>query len=183
MIHGLASQLKGDLKLTSELGKGTRAELWIPISTSEITNDSAAIEVSTGATSSASGPKRILLVDDDPLIAMSSADMLMDLGHDVVEAHSGKEALEHLGDGSGFDVLITDYSMPGMTGGDLAIAVRHIVPKLPILIASGYAELPPGVDLDVSRLGKPYTQDQLERELHKLFNDPILTGHVVRNGQ
>nr|WP_236761975.1 MULTISPECIES: PAS domain-containing hybrid sensor histidine kinase/response regulator [Agrobacterium] len=183
MIHGLASQLKGDLKLTSELGKGTRAELWIPISTSEITNDSAAIEVSAGPTASASGPKRILLVDDDPLIAMSSADMLMDLGHDVVEAHSGKEALEQLGDGTGFDLLITDYSMPGMTGGDLAIAVRHIVPKLPILIASGYAELPPGVDLDVSRLGKPYTQDQLERELHKLFNDPILTGHVVRNGQ
>jgi len=172
MIHGLASQLKGDLKLTSELGKGTRAELWIPISTSEITNDSAAIEVSAGPTASASGPKRILLVDDDPLIAMSSADMLMDLGHDVVEAHSGKEALEHLGDGTGFDLLITDYSMPGMTGGDLAIAVRHIVPKLPILIASGYAELPPGVDLDVARLGKPYTQDQLERELHKLFNDP-----------
>ncbi|KQM32698.1 hypothetical protein ASF03_10035 [Rhizobium sp. Leaf68] len=75
---------------------------------------------------------------------MSSADMLMDLGHDVVEAHSGKEALEYLGDGSYFDLLITDYSMPGMTRADLVIAVRHIVPKLPILIASGYAELPPG---------------------------------------
>jgi len=182
MIHGLASQLKGDLKLTSELGRGTKAELWIPVSTSKITNDSAPIEVSVAPTASASGPKRILLVDDDPLIAMSSADMLMDLGHEVVEAHSGKEALEYLGDGSCFDLLITDYSMPGMTGADLVIAVRHIVPKLPILIASGYAELPPGVDLDVARLGKPYTQDQLERELRKLFNDPIGTGPVIRNG-
>lgn len=182
MIHGLASQLKGDLKLTSELGRGTKAELWIPVSTSEITNDSAPIEVSLAPTASASGPKRILLVDDDPLIAMSSADMLMDLGHDVVEAHSGKEALEYLGDGSCFDLLITDYSMPGMTGADLVIAVRHIVPKLPILIASGYAELPPGVDLDVARLGKPYTQDQLERELRKLFNDPVVTGPVIGNG-
>ncbi|WP_376782019.1 ATP-binding protein [Agrobacterium cavarae] len=182
MIHGLASQLKGDLRLTSELGKGTKAELWIPVSTSEITNDSAPIEVSVAPTASASGPKRILLVDDDPLIAMSSADMLMDLGHDVVEAHSGKEALEYLGDGSCFDLLITDYSMPGMTGADLVIAVRHIVPKLPILIASGYAELPPGVDLDVARLGKPYTQDQLERELRKLFNDLVVTGPVNRNG-
>jgi PAS domain S-box-containing protein len=182
MIHGLASQLKGDLKLTSELGRGTKAELWIPVSTSEITNDSAPIEVSVAPTASASGPKRILLVDDDPLIAMSSADMLMDLGHDVVEAHSGKEALEYLGDGTCFDLLITDYSMPGMTGADLVIAVRHIVPKLPILIASGYAELPPGVDLDVARLGKPYTQDQLERELRKLFNDPVVIGSVIGNG-
>jgi CheY-like chemotaxis protein len=90
-----------------------------------------------------------------------------------VEAHSGKEALEQLGDGSGFDLLITDYSMPGMTGADLTVAVRHVVPKLPILIASGYAELPPGVELDVARLGKPYTQEQLARELDRLFADRI----------
>ncbi|MBD9389082.1 PAS domain-containing protein [Agrobacterium sp. AGB01] len=173
MIHGLASQLKGDLKLTSELGKGTRAELWVPVATSDITTKSAAVEATVDPTVSSSGPKRILLVDDDVLIAMSSADMLMDLGHDVVEAHSGKEALEHLGDGSGFDLLITDYSMPGMTGADLTVAVRHVVPKLPILIASGYAELPPGVDLDVARLGKPYTQEQLARELDRLFADRI----------
>ncbi|WP_250984721.1 ATP-binding protein [Rhizobium sp. CG4] len=173
MIHGLASQLKGDLKLTSELGKGTRAELWVPAATSEITNKSAVVEATIDTTVSASGPKRILLVDDDVLIAMSSADMLMDLGHDVVEAHSGKEALEQLGDGSGFDLLITDYSMPGMTGADLTVAVRHVVPKLPILIASGYAELPPGVELDVARLGKPYTQEQLARELDRLFADRI----------
>jgi PAS domain S-box-containing protein len=173
MIHGLASQLKGDLKLTSELGKGTRAELWVPAATSEITNKSAVVEATIDPTVSASGPKRILLVDDDVLIAMSSADMLMDLGHDVVEAHSGKEALEQLGDGSGFDLLITDYSMPGMTGADLTVAVRHVVPKLPILIASGYAELPPGVELDVARLGKPYTQEQLARELDRLFADRI----------
>jgi len=63
--------------------------------------------------------------------------------------------------------------MPGMTGGELAIAVRDIVPDLPILIASGYAELPPGVNLDVARLGKPYTQDQLARELDRLFADRI----------
>jgi len=173
MIHGLASQLKGDLKLTSELGKGTRAELWVPVATSDITTKPAAVETTVDPTVSSSGPKRILLVDDDVLIAMSSADMLMDLGHDVVEAHSGKEALEHLGDGSGFDLLITDYSMPGMTGADLTVAVRHVVPKLPILIASGYAELPPGVDLDVARLGKPYTQEQLARELDRLFADRI----------
>ncbi|WP_259149674.1 ATP-binding protein [Rhizobium sp. BIGb0125] len=173
MIHGLASQLKGDLKLTSELQRGTKAELWIPVSTSGAATETGVIDMPIEIAQKAKGPKRILLVDDDALIAMSSADMLTDLGHDVVEAYSGNEALQRLGDGSEFDLLITDYSMPGMTGGELAIAVRDIVPDLPILIASGYAELPPGVNLDVARLGKPYTQDQLARELDRLFADRI----------
>jgi CheY-like chemotaxis protein len=108
------------------------------------------------------------LVDDDLLIAMSSADMLVDLGHEVVEAHSGREALEYLGGEMDFDLMITDYSMPGMTGGELAKAAREIAPHLPVLIASGYAELPPGVDLDVSRLAKPYTQEQLAVEIGKV---------------
>ncbi len=168
MIHGLALQLRGDLKLKSTPGKGTTAELWIPVSTS------AAIDIEPDDAMRLdadrhSGPKRILLVDDDVLIAMSSADMLTDLGHEVVEAHSGKEALECLGTGTGFDLMITDYSMPGMTGGDLARAARAIAPDLPILIASGYAELPAGLDLDVAKLGKPYTQDQLAQEIGKLM--------------
>ncbi|WP_184394035.1 hybrid sensor histidine kinase/response regulator [Rhizobium sp. BK650] len=171
MIHGLALQLKGDLKLQSAPGKGTTAELWIPVSTSAEahTESDHALPAEADAVH---GPKRILLVDDDVLIAMSSADMLADLGHEVVEAHSAKEALECLGNGGNFDLMITDYSMPGMTGGDLAKAARTIAPGLPILIASGYAELPPGLDLDVAKLGKPYTQDQLALEIGKLMVAP-----------
>ena len=168
MIHGLALQLKGDLKLESTPGKGTTAELWIPVSTSASVH-AEPDEAMPADADTLSGPKRILLVDDDVLIAMSSADMLTDLGHEVVEAHSGKEALECLGSGVDFDLMITDYSMPGMTGGDLAKAARTIAPGLPILIASGYAELPPGLDLDVAKLGKPYTQDQLAQEIGKLM--------------
>jgi len=172
MIHGLASQLNGELKLASEVGKGTRAELWIPVSTTVVAADNHPLSASAAPTSKTAGPKRILLVDDDMLIAMSSVDMLMDLGHDVVEAHSGSEALENFGDGSDFDLVITDYSMPGMNGGDLARAVRAIAPDMPILIASGYAELPAGLDLDVARLGKPYTQEQLMLEIGKLSSKP-----------
>jgi CheY-like chemotaxis protein len=172
MIHGLASQLNGELKLTSEVGKGTKAELWIPVSTAAVAADQQTSRASAAPVTKPTGPKRILLVDDDMLIAMSSADMLMDLGHDVVEAHSGLEALECFGDGSDFDLVITDYSMPGMTGGDLARAVRAVAPSMPILIASGYAELPAGLDLDVARLGKPYTQEQLIQEIAKLESQP-----------
>ena len=166
MIHGLALQLKGDLRLSSIVDKGTTAELWVPISMSAISRPEAEEAVQVVAESVFS-PKRILLVDDDVLIAMSSADMLTDLGHEVVEAHSGKEALKCLGD-AGFDLMITDYSMPGMTGAELAKAAREIAPSLPILIASGYAELPSDVDLDVARLGKPYNQAQLASEIGKL---------------
>jgi CheY-like chemotaxis protein len=166
MIHGLASQLKGELKLSSKIGSGTTAELWIPVSSAP--QQPTPVEAPSSPAEHQVGPKRILLVDDDVLIAMSSADMLLDLGHDVVEVHSGKEALEHLGKGSNFDLMITDYSMPGMTGGELSKAARALLPDLPILIASGYADLPPGVDLEVARLGKPYTQAQLEEQIGKL---------------
>ncbi len=168
MIHGLALQLKGRLKLESVVGIGTTAELWIPVS--DLLPTVAATEdlVPTSSAES-SKPMRILFVDDDALIAMSSTDMLLDLGHDVVEVHSGEEALQQLQDDATFDLLITDYSMPGMNGGELATAARQTISNLPILIASGYADLPPGVSLDVARLGKPYSQDQLARAIGKVM--------------
>lgn len=167
MIHGLALQLKGRLILRSEVGTGTTAELWMPVSTADdIAEPSEDQHVSLDR-AEPSGSKRILLVDDDALIAMSTADMLTDLGHDVVETHSGKEALEVFGTG-GFDLIITDYSMPGMNGGELAKAVRALRPDMPILVASGYADLPNGFDLPVARLAKPYTQEQLAFEINKV---------------
>lgn len=166
MIHGLALQLQGALRLTSTPGKGTRAELWIPVSDESpvVSKDTEVAEPDQRVK-----PLRVLLVDDDFLIAMSSVDMLVDLGHEVVEAHSGKEALAHLKDDGRFDLLITDYSMPEMTGGDLANAARDLFPDLPILIASGYAELPPGIDFDVARLAKPYSQQQLAVEIESVL--------------
>jgi PAS domain S-box-containing protein len=167
MIHGLALQLKGALRLQSTVGEGTRAELWLPVSVRPV---EVAPVVQPAAAVSTSGAARILMVDDDALIAMSSVDMLEDLGHAVTEANSGAEALKILQGGQTFDLLITDYSMPGMTGGQLAKAVREMLPDLPILVATGYADLPPGVGIDLPRLGKPYTQDQLAAEIAKALN-------------
>ncbi|MCK8779438.1 ATP-binding protein [Rhizobium sp. NTR19] len=166
MVHGLALQLNGRLKLTSAPGRGTTAELWIPVSTTDVPEQEQRTATETSAEAS---PKRILLVDDDVLIAMSSADMLSDLGHEVVEAHSGKEALALIDGGATFDLMITDYSMPGMTGAELAKAARDRLPSLPILLASGYADLPSGIEIDVARLAKPYTQEQLATMLGKVF--------------
>jgi PAS domain S-box-containing protein len=167
MVHGLALQLGGRLHLASTPGKGTTAELWIPVSLDSVASETrvapARYEVR------GTEPKKILLVDDDALIAMSSADMLIDLGHEVVEAYSGKDALTLIDSGTHFDLLITDYSMPGMTGAELAKAVKERVPGMPIVLASGYADLPPGVEMDAARLSKPYTQEQLAQTLAKMF--------------
>lgn len=167
MVHGLALQLGGRLDLSSMPGKGTTAELWIPLSTDAVATE-ARLE-SARIETMGTGPKKILLVDDDALIAMSSADMLSDLGHEVVEVYSGKDALALIDGGTRFDLLITDYSMPGMTGAELAKAVNERVPGMPIVLASGYADLPPGVQMNAARLSKPYTQDQLAQTLAQIF--------------
>jgi len=107
----------------------------------------------------------ILVVDDDALVAQSTVDMLEDLGHHVMEADSGDCALKILREGPPVDLLITDYSMPRMNGVQLAAAARNIRPELPVLLASGYAELPAGSGVGLPRIGKPYRQEQLAAEI------------------
>jgi len=165
MIHGLAVQLGGALRLSSTPGKGTRAELYFP-ATSLALED--AVETREAPIQPASRA-RILVVDDDVLIAMSTVDMLEDLGHEVIEANSGASALEALKANGGVDLMITDFSMPGMNGAQLAEAAHKLRPHMPILLATGYAEIPKGETIDLPRLGKPYSQAQLAREISRLL--------------
>ncbi len=114
----------------------------------------------------------ILVVDDDALINMSTVDMIEDLGHTVLEAYSGKEALDILRSGKQIDALVTDYAMPGMTGVELATKAREINPGLPILLATGYADLPSGTTTDLPRLSKPYQQTELANQIGRLLSRP-----------
>jgi CheY-like chemotaxis protein len=109
----------------------------------------------------------ILVVDDDPLIASSTSYLLQDLGQEVIEANSGEAALEILRSGREVDVLLTDFSMPRMTGLELANAARTLRPMLPVILATGYAELPEGAEANLPRLRKPYQQSQLLMEIAK----------------
>lgn len=166
MIDGLSMQLNGRLVLSSEVGVGTRAEIWLP------TTEQDAMERSDGALAPAPDAKTkltILVVDDDALIAMSTVDMLEDLGHEVIEANTGETALAILSENPSIDLLITDYSMPKMNGAQLARAARELRLQLPILLATGYAEMPPGAGIDLPRIGKPYLQAQLAAEINKLM--------------
>ncbi|WP_244639256.1 response regulator [Aureimonas endophytica] len=104
------------------------------------------------------------MVDDDALVAMSLVSLLEDLGHHVVEATSGRQALGHLEDGAAIDLVITDQSMPGMTGTDLARQIAAIRPGLPVMLATGYRDVPDGSDLNLPQLSKPY-DDELVAKL------------------
>jgi len=165
MVHGLAQQLGGAVRLHSQLGHGTTAEIWLPVTDQPILSESApTVEPSDVP------PSRILVVDDDALIAMNTVALVEDLGHVAVEANSGRKALEILASGEAIDAMITDFAMPGMNGVELAGKARAMRPELPILLASGYAELPSGLNLDLPRLGKPFMQSDLAAKLTELLS-------------
>ena len=158
MVHGVAHQSGGRLILKSEKGHGTTAELWLPCSEAAVAEPTAPAAIAAPASVR---PLAVLLVDDDVLVLHSAAAMLEDLGHGVISANSGEQALRLLEQHPEVDMVITDQAMPRMTGAELAAAARTMRPQLPIVVASGYAELPGGSDSSLTRLAKPFTQTEL----------------------
>ncbi len=162
MIDGLAKQLGGAFELTSVVGEGTNAVLWLPYAQAVVSErQNPPIKHLARAASAL----KILAVDDDVLILMNTAAMLEDLGHTVLEAGNGAVALELLADNPDIDMLITDQAMPNMTGTELADRVVAIRGDIPVILASGYAEVPPGAHQRIVKLGKPFDQDQLEKAI------------------
>ena len=111
---------------------------------------------------------RVLVVDDDPIVAAGTAAMLEDLGHSAIEAASAEIALQVLSSVSGIDFVITDHAMPGMTGTELATRIRRNWPELPVALASGYTDLPGNETPDLPRLSKPYCQQDLAAMVARL---------------
>ena len=102
---------------------------------------------------------RALIVDDDVLVMTGTSAMVQDLGHTAIEAQSAAEALGLLSSGVRVDVVLTDHAMPSMTGLQLAECIQKRYPGLPIILATGYAELPTDpMTLGIPRLAKPCTQ-------------------------
>lgn len=111
----------------------------------------------------------ILVVDDDALITLNMVDQLSDLGHNTLEAYSGREALAILRSRSDIAMLISDFSMPGMNGVELAEAARALHPDLVVLLTTGYAELPDGIACTLPRLEKPFREDELRAKIEQLL--------------
>ncbi|MDB5684143.1 MAG: domain S-box protein [Sphingomonas bacterium] len=164
MVYGLVAQLGGGMAIASEAGQGTKVDLWLPISSHLVENEDVPDRVALPPPARA----RALLVDDETLVRMSTADMLIDLGYEVVEAGSGDEALRLFEHGATIDLLVTDHLMPGMSGVELARLAQALKPGLPVLVVSGYAELD-GVAADLPRLTKPFRNAELADSLGVLL--------------
>jgi PAS domain S-box-containing protein len=170
MVYGFAKQSKGAFRLQSELGKGTRAEIWLPRATDTL---SAADGAEAMEAEFASIPSlHILLVDDHDEVRGTTAALLEELGHSVTEAASGTEAVAALKKNGSCDLLISDYAMPALSGTDLVRKLRKVNPKLPCIIITGYAdgEAVEGRPDDVMVLPKPFTPAMLSEAILNAVN-------------
>jgi CheY-like chemotaxis protein len=164
MVHGLAEQSGGRLVLSSREGEGTTAELWLPVAEATA-GERDAPPAATPDAAALPPPLAVLAVDDDRLVLMNTVAMLEDLGHAVYSATSGAQALDILRRGTRIDLVITDHAMPRMTGMELIGAIRAEWPNLPVILASGYADLASGAHGKIPLLAKPFPQDILARKI------------------
>jgi signal transduction histidine kinase len=159
MVQGLAAQSGGLLRICSEPNVGTTVDLWLPRATSPA---EVARSIGPVAPAQSMAPCAVLVVDDDLLVLTGMAAMIEDLGHTAIEAHSGPEALAMLASGLKAQIVVTDHAMPVMTGLQLAERIQHQFPGLPIILATGYAELPGDpVARGIARLAKPCSQSEI----------------------
>jgi PAS domain S-box-containing protein len=171
MVHGFAQQSGGALLLHSRPGEGTNAEILLPAARAL---PLAEAEQAVSATTNGRDPKSltVLAVDDDALVLMNTVAILEDLGHTVIPATSGASALDTFSKEPEIDLVLTDHAMPGMSGMQLASAIRKQKASMPIIVATGYAEISGNAELKLPLLNKPFTQGQLEKAISSLRDEP-----------
>jgi CheY-like chemotaxis protein len=165
MAHGLAAQLGGALTIDSKPGLGTSVALYLPT-----TQENALIQPKVEGAALVATAGLALVVDDEEVVRASTADMLAELGYDIVEAGSAEEALRLLNEGLMPNLLITDHLMPGQNGTELARDMIRRIPGIRTLIVSGYAEVE-GIAPDLPRLVKPFRLADLLAGLNETAED------------
>lgn len=171
MVHGLAAQSGGRLRLSSIPGTGTVAEILLPAASSEALSHISPVAMPVlGA-----GPLRILLVDDEEAVREGTAAMLENMGHFVKQAGAGTQALGLIRS-QPFDIVVTDYLMPSMSGIELAREARKVRADIPILMITGFADLAEDTAANVLRLAKPFRMAELARALHDAMSEGALVG-------
>jgi PAS domain S-box-containing protein len=167
MVYGFAQQSGGEVRVDSELGTGTCVEIWLPRAPD---SEAMVLEIADAPADVPAAAISILLVDDHDGVRATTAALLEDLGHSVRHVTEGAHALELFRqDPSAFDLLITDYAMPRMSGAELVRQIRGESADFPALIITGYAQtdLNATESPDVRFLAKPFTPDQLKAALRE----------------
>ena len=168
MVYGFAKQSNGVFRLHSEVGTGTTAELWLPRAPHSAT---APVEQAADPPHEPLRPLKLLLVDDHAEVRSTTAALLEDCGHEVRQAENGAAALEVLkGRECDFDLLITDYAMPHLSGTEFLREARLLCPDVPALLITGYAQLEMIRDRpeSVEMLLKPFTPARLEAAIARV---------------
>ena len=171
MIHGFVRQSGGQVRIYSEMGKGTTMCLYLPRHMGGVDG-----EEETGATAVAEGGhgETVLIIDDEETVRMLVAEVLGDAGYNVIEAPDGPSGLEILRSDRRIDLLISDVGLPGgMNGRQVADAARVSRPDLKVLFITGYAEnaavgnglLAPGMEV----LTKPFVMGDLAAKVHDMI--------------
>lgn len=142
--------------------------MWLPAT------DEAAVDITDQASEPVAARRAatVLLVDDEELVRSATAAMLRDIGYRVIELGSGSQALSAIRSGVEVDILVSDYLMPGMTGGQLVQEIRAAGIWTPTLLVTGYAAAGEDVPHDVPRLAKPFRQVDLAARVDELLRTP-----------
>jgi CheY-like chemotaxis protein/anti-sigma regulatory factor (Ser/Thr protein kinase) len=168
IAYGIIQRHKGTIEVESERGKGTKFIINLPITTEKQS------ENKLKATKNNIRPLRILIVDDEKPIQRILSLFLTADGHTFELASNGLEGLEKFKSGK-FDLVITDKAMPDMGGDKLADYIKQIMPKMPIIMITGFGnimeasgEIPKNIDCLVS---KPLIMDELRKALAETIQD------------
>jgi PAS domain S-box-containing protein len=167
MVYGFAQQSGGTVRMNSQLGAGTCVEIWLPEAQLDRAPDTSSSP--DHALSDVGKSLNILLVDDHDAVRATTASLLEDMGHRVADVADGLSAFHMIrSDPRRFDMLVTDYAMPKVSGAQLVKQVRHIRPAFPAIIITGYADARELLldDLEVAILEKPFTPEQLHSTLY-----------------
>jgi PAS domain S-box-containing protein len=160
-VFGFTKQIGGAVTVESQVGKGSTFTIYLPASRGAAGSESRG--------NGAQALDRVLIVEDDTLVAELAAGMLTELGFDTVVAHSAKEALDRLASGEKPAIIFSDIVMPGgISGMELARKVRQRFPELPILLTTGYSEQAGGTH-GFPVLLKPYEMESLANAIGKLL--------------
>ena len=171
-VFGFAKQSGGGARIESREGVGTTVKVFLPRTSAPRQPEPASAPSSGSAESNSQ--HCILLVDDDHSVCEVTAQMLEDLGFTVIAADSGDDALQLLTQGAEVDLLLADFAMPGMNGGELARAVRVRHPELPVVFVTGYAELCELGLEGYSIIQKPFREEQLANKLQLALSEGSL---------